>query len=369
MAKKITTIDSRSLRDLSALLRTSRDPSRPAPSRRKYPIMSASGGITNVGNTGGYLVAGINSSGVATVWDLNGEQVWSATIMPYNTPSINPDMVFFGDDLVTISYDNQHLTTANNQGVVTADIAIGDPFWTGSVTWPGRLAKNSNGVAYLSTDGTTGGRMGVCGSGDLASNSGERTSPTYIHATESYIAAWSHSTTGGSGLAHSALYSADGTYISKLNIGSSSKWSGSNLMGGIDRVTNTAWFIGINNAGTGMDTVKTVLSTNVTSNDASGLTLTTLTFCWIPPWGGRMYWNSGTSLANRALGSGATTQEPQIVTPGGTIYKMDGGWVNGRKYAVIAAGSGLSLCDSGGVVWTKAGGYVGCAFRGQVLPY
>jgi len=324
---------------------------------------------TTVGNTNGYLVAAIDSTGDAKVWDLDGNLVWAANIMPYNTGGASTDIMFDGDDLVAMSGDMQHLVTVDSSGTTISDITIGDSFWTGAFAWPGRLTKNINGVSYPNTDGTVGGRAATGPFGDLDSTPGERTLVGFMRSSDSYTIAWPFSTTGGSGIANSAIWnSATGAYVSQLNMVTSA-WNGSIVMGDIDRVTNTAWFVGKASGGTTHSIIKTVLSTNVSSSDVTGLANGTLTFAWIPPWGGTMYYATSTTISTRTLGSGGTTQQPSITSPGGTVNQMDGGWVNGRKFACVASGSGLTLCDAGGIVWQKAGNYQSCAFRGSSPGY
>jgi len=116
MAKKITTIDSRSLRDLSALLRTSRDPSRPAPARRKYPVSVGGGGgcetqntildITLFGNpTGGTFDVPLEINGVQELmtfnWDDTSTEV--ATELATHSQLASSDVDVTGGPFPTVT--------------------------------------------------------------------------------------------------------------------------------------------------------------------------------------------------------------------------------------------------------------------------
>lgn len=302
------------------------------------------------------LVAGTTSTGVTTVWTLDGDVVWTGTVMSYDSGGINDTLFNVGDDGVTvISGDQRHIVTTDDAGTIVTDLSIGTALWTSARTYSSGITKNAEGIYYTSNQGGAAGGTIIQPDGtQLTGNPATNTIGEAVRiSTEGYIAQWRDN----SGSGYSVYSPPSGTWAA-MSMSTASFGSGGTV-GDIDITTNKLYLIG--NAAQ----LTVTLSTNV-GVAAAGVG-STVTAAWIPPWGGKFHYAVGGSLFNQSLGT--VPQEPTLSSVGGVINKMAGGWVLGRKYAVVASASGIRLCDAGGQVWSKSGNYKSCDFRGTSPTY
>jgi len=308
-----------------------------------------------IGNTLGYLVVGTTSTGDTTVWDLDGNVVWSANIMSYDAGGINDTLFDQSSGVVVISGDGRHLVTADSTGVITDDLAIG---WAGSGrTYSHGLAKTADGIYYVdATGGTSAGTIRLPDGTRLTGNPSNITDGNALRVDAAgYIAQWDDNSGSGTSFSH---YDPSGTW-SALAL-ASANFSSTGCVGDMDITTGKLYLIG-----SGAQCVVTMATNTATSSAGIG---STVTAAWIPPWGGTLYYGVGGAISTSTIGT-AQPQLPVMSSVGGTINKMAGGWANGRKYAVIASSSGIRLVDSGGTIWSKTGNYKSCDFKGTTPAY
>lgn len=309
----------------------------------------------SVGNNNGTLIVGTTSTGDTTVWDLDGNVVWSANIMSYDSGGINDTVFTQSLGVVVISGDGRHLVTANSAGTITDDLAIG---YSGSGrTYGHGLAKTADGIYYVDgTGGTGAGTIRMPDGTRLTGNPSNVTDGNAVRVDAAgYIAQWDDNSGSATSFSH---YDPSGTW-SALALASAS-FSSSGCVGDIDITTGKLYLIG-----SAAQCVVTMATNSATSSAGIG---STVTAAWIPPWGGTLYYAVGGSITATTIGT-AQPQLPVMSSVGGSINKMVGGWANGRKYAVIASGSGIRLVDAGGIVWSKTGNYKSCDFRGTTPSY